>query len=105
MGTRQRCDVGTFDVTPVTPEAAASGVTSDPDGVGPFDPIAGVELSIYALIVRGIAPLGYDQSRLPEIAASRGIDAAAWQLAHAGWNARIEADPVVAQAFNDAYRA
>ena len=71
---------------------------------GGLDPIAGVDLQKYAKIVKSIAPLNYDQSLLPGIAASNGVDAASWQQAHDGWNARIKSDPGVAQAFSAAYQ-
>lgn len=72
--------------------------------VGGLDPIAGVSLQQYAVIVKAIAPLNYDQAALPGIAASHGIDGASWQQAHDGWNARIQGDPAVARAFSDVYR-
>jgi hypothetical protein len=72
---------------------------------GGLDAIAGVDLQRYAAIVKAIAPLGYDQSLLPGIAASHGIAADAWQQAHDGWNARIQDDPAVARAFSDVYRS
>lgn len=67
--------------------------------------IAGVDLALYATIVKAIAPLGYDQSLLPGLAAANGVAPAAWQEAHEGWNARIQAEPEVARAFSDLYRA
>lgn len=72
---------------------------------GGLDPIAGVDLQKYAKIVKAIAPLNYDQSLLPGIAASNGVDAASWTQAHDGWNARIKSDPGVASAFSAAYQA
>ena len=83
-------------------QAAAAG-TLGPQAGG-LDPIAGVSLQQYAAIVKAIAPLNYDQSALPGIAASHGIDGASWQQAHDGWNARIQGDPAVARAFSDIYR-
>lgn len=83
-------------------QAAAAG-TLGPQAGG-LDPIAGVSLQQYAVIVKAIAPLNYDQSALPGIAASHGIDGASWQQAHDGWNARIQGDPAVARAFSDIYR-
>ncbi|MCB0980171.1 MAG: hypothetical protein H6513_05220 [Acidimicrobiaceae bacterium] len=71
---------------------------------GNLEPIAGVDLTTYARIVKAIAPLNYDQSALPGIAATHGIDGASWQAAHDGWNARIQGDPGVARAFSDVYR-
>jgi len=83
-------------------QAAAAG-TLGPQAGG-LDPIANVSLQQYAVIVKAIAPLNYDQSALPGIAASHGIDGASWQQAHDGWNARIQGDPAVARAFSDIYR-
>ena len=82
-------------------QAAAGNLQAQPGGL---DPIAGVSLQQYAVIVKAIAPLNYDQSALPGIAASHGIDGASWQQAHDGWNARIQGDPAVARAFSDVYR-
>lgn len=76
-----------------------------PPQPGNLDPIAGVDLQKYAKIVKAIAPLNYDQSQLPGIAAANGVDGASWAQAHDGWNARIKADPGVAQAFSAAYQA
>lgn len=83
-------------------QAAQAGAPAQP---GNLEPIAGVALEQYARIVKAIAPLNYDQSLLPGIAASNGIDGASWQQAHDGWNARIQSDPSVAKAFSDIYRA
>jgi hypothetical protein len=84
-------------------QAAATGdLAPQPGGL---DPIAGVDLAVYAGIVKAIAPHNYDQSLLPAIAAEAGVDAESWQLAHDGWNQRIQNDPAVARAFNVHYRA
>jgi hypothetical protein len=83
-------------------QAAAAG-TLQPQPGG-LDAIAGVTIQQYAVIVKAIAPLNYDQSALPGIAASHGIDSTSWQQAHHGWNARIQSDPAVARAFSDIYR-
>ena len=81
--------------------AAASVQQAQPSAL---EAIAGVSLQQYAVIVKAIAPLNYDQSALPGIAASHGIDSSSWQRAHDGWNARIQGDPAVARAFSDIYR-
>lgn len=87
----------------VAHQMAASGqLQAQPGGL---EAIAGVGLELYATIVKAIAPLGYDQSLLPGIAASHGIATDAWQQAHDGWNARIQDDPAVARAFSDVYRS
>lgn len=87
----------------VAHQMAASGQLQPQ--AGGLEPIAGVDLTCYATIVKAIAPQGYDQSLLPGIAATRGIDAESWQRAHDGWNARIQNDPAVARAFSDVYRS
>jgi hypothetical protein len=77
-------------------------------GVAPtgadFDPIAGVSLEEFAAVSKGVAAYNYDGSRLSEIAASRGIPAANWDEASRGWNGRMQANPAVAQRFNQLYR-
>ncbi len=83
-------------------QAAAAGNRASQ--AGGLDPIAGVGLETYVEIVKAIAPLGYDQSLLPGIAASHGIDGSSWQQAHDGWNTRIQSDPAVARAFSDIHR-
>jgi hypothetical protein len=81
--------------------AAGGGVPSGPD----FEPISGVSLETYAAVSKGVAAFGYDQSKLPEIAASHGVAAADWDSAAAGWAARIRSNPAVGQRFNALYRA
>jgi hypothetical protein len=72
--------------------------------VGPdFEPIAGVSLALYADISKSLATVNYDMARAPEVAASKGVDAASWAAALDGWNARITANPVVAKQFNSLY--
>jgi hypothetical protein len=79
-----------------TPAAMAAGAD--------FTPIADVTLEQFTAVSKGVAAFGYDQARLPEIAATHGIPAAAWATASAGWNDRIKASPAVAQRFNQLYR-
>jgi hypothetical protein len=88
--------------------AQAGGMTGVPGAapVGPdFEPIAGVALDQYAAVSKGVAAYNYDQSKLVEIAASRGIPAPAWEAAFVGWNERIKRNPAVAKHFNTLYRA
>jgi hypothetical protein len=80
--------------------AGAAGAATGPD----FEPIAGVTLAQFATVSKGVAAHGYDGSKLVEVAQSQGIDAAAWESASQGWNARITANPAVAQQFNQLYR-
>lgn len=67
------------------------------------EPIAGVDLATFAQVSAGLAAYNYDQSKAVVIAAERGIDAASWQLAVDGWNARITGNPAVARQFNAFY--
>lgn len=72
---------------------------------GNLEPVAGVDLERYARIVKGIAPYGYDDSKLVEVAAGFGVDAASWAEAQEGWAARIQADRGVGRRFNEIYSA
>jgi hypothetical protein len=93
-----QAQMGQFGGLPGTqPDAAAA---TGPD----FDPIAGVSLEDFAAISKGVAAYNYDGTKLPEIAASRGIPAASWAEASTGWNARVQANPFVAKRFNQLYR-
>jgi hypothetical protein len=74
-----------------------------PAADGDFEPIAGVSLEQFAQVCKGLAAHGYDQSKGAEVAASMGIGAAEWQQALDGWNARVKANPAVAQGFSAAY--
>jgi hypothetical protein len=88
---------GQFGGLPGTQPAAAP--------VGPdFDPIAGVTLEEFAAVSKGVAAYNYDGTKLPEIAASRGIAADSWDEASKGWNSRMQANPAVSQRFNQLYR-
>jgi hypothetical protein len=68
-----------------------------------FSPIAGVSIELYAEISKGLAAYGYDVSKAPEVAASKGVSGEDWDAAQAGWNERIKADKAVAQRFNALY--
>ena len=78
------------------PGAAVSGAD--------FEPVAGVTLEQFAAVSKGVAAYGYDPTKLPEIAASKGITAFAWDTASRGWNERIHRNRAVAQRFNQLYR-
>jgi hypothetical protein len=70
-----------------------------------FEPIDNVSLAQFAAVTKAVAAFNYDGSRLPEIAASKGIHAQAWETACNGWNERIKSNPVVAQRYNQLYQA
>jgi len=76
---------------------------ADPNGLD-FEPIAGVSLDQFAGVSKAVAAFNYDQARLPEIAASKGIPAFTLESAAKGWNDRIKANPAVARRFNQLYR-
>jgi hypothetical protein len=68
-------------------------------------PIDGVTLEQFAAVGKAVAAYNYDGTRLPEIAASKGIPGAVWETASRGWNDRLLANPAVAQRYNQLYRA
>jgi hypothetical protein len=70
-----------------------------------LDPIAGVGLELYAKVSRGIAPYGYDQSKLPRVARAFGVAPGDWALAQDGWTARIHEDRDVASLFSEYYKS
>jgi len=89
-------------------QAQAAQAGAQPGGFAEgadFDPIAGVSIEQFASVSKSVAAFGYDPTKLPEIAASKGISATDWQTAHEGWNERIKRNRAVAQRFNQLYRA
>jgi len=68
-----------------------------------YEPIAEVTIELYVDVAKGLATVGYDQSKGPEIAAQHGISAERWETAMAGWNDRIRTSPDVAGRFNALY--
>jgi hypothetical protein len=89
-------------------QAPAAQPGAQVPGVAPagpdFEPVAGVTLEQFVAVSKGVAAFDYDQSMLPEVASSKGIDAATWDVAAQGWNERIHRNPAVAQRFNKIYR-
>jgi hypothetical protein len=81
-------------------QAAVASQASDAD----FEPIAGVSIESYVAVSKGLAAYGYDPTKAADVAASMGIDGDAWTQASEGWNARMRANPGVAQRFNAIYR-
>jgi hypothetical protein len=76
---------------------AASAASAD------LTPVAGVSLEQYASIAKGLADVGFDQSRAAGVAGSRGVSATSWDEAREGWNARIVANASIARQFNQHY--
>jgi predicted lipid-binding transport protein (Tim44 family) len=58
----------------------------------------------FASVSKGVAAYNYDQSMLPRVAASKGIEPRAWDAAAEGWNERIRRNRAVAQRFSQLYR-
>jgi len=95
----QQQAAGAQQAMPPGQPAAVPGQASGPD----FEPIASVSLEQYAKISRGLADYRYDQSKTPEVAASKGVGPDSWDQAMAGWNERMTRNPAVAQEFNRMY--
>ena len=68
-------------------------------------PIAGVDLELYARIVRSIALMNHDLSMLAPMAALHGVGNDAWVTAREGWNRRIASVPAVNYLFRELYDA
>lgn len=84
--------------------AAPGGVNSGGATEGPdYEPIAGVSLELFAEISKGLAAYNYDQSKAPEIAASKGVSGENWQTAMDGWGERMKSNPQLAAKFNKIY--
>jgi len=83
----------------------AAAIVAAANETGSTEPIAGVSLELFAEVSRELQNHDYDQTKAPEIAASKGIPAEDWQTALDGWNDRIKADPAIAKQFNTYYRA
>ena len=82
---------------------ASTAAGTAPAGGPDFEPVDGVSLQLYAEISRGLAAYNYDQSKAPEIAASKGVMADAWEAAVLEWNVRMQRNAAVAKAFNTYY--
>lgn len=68
------------------------------------EPIGGVSIELYAELSRELGARGYGLDQAPALAAERGIAAADWHAAVAGWNQRMAANPAVALEFNRLYQ-
>ena len=77
-----------------------------PGSLGPADvePIGGVSIELYAELSRELGARGYGLEQAPALAAERGIAAADWHAAVAGWNQRMAVNPAVALEFNRLYQ-
>ncbi len=82
--------------------AATAGGTIPQEGPD-FEPIAGVSLELFADVSKGLAAYNYDQTKAPEIAASKGIAGDDWQTAVDGWGERMKRNAAVGQRFNALY--
>lgn len=66
-------------------------------------PIAGVDLPTYSWVAKQVANNGYNQSLATGFAAQRGISAADWDAAAAGWSARMVSVPAIGTEFRRHY--
>lgn len=66
-------------------------------------PINGVDLPSYAWVAKQLSHHGYNQALAPDFAAQRGISAADWEAAAAGWTARMTAVPPLGREFRRHY--
>jgi len=100
MAAQQQAAAAQYQAQAMAAAYGAPGATA----TGPdFEPVAGVSLELYAEISKGLAAYNYDQTKAPEIAATKGISAMAWQEAVDTWNARMKTNPAVGQRFNALY--
>lgn len=65
--------------------------------------INGVDLPTYAWVAKQVANQGYNQALAPGFAAQRGITAADWEAAAAGWSSRMTAVPAMGPEFRRHY--
>jgi hypothetical protein len=66
-------------------------------------PINGVDLPTYAWVGKQVANNGYNQALTVGFAAQRGISAADWEAAAAGWTARMTTVPAIGPEFRRYY--
>ena len=70
-----------------------------------LSPINGVDMPTYAWVAKRVAEQGYNQSLATGFAAQRGITAADWDAAAAGWSSRMTAVPAMGPEFRRHYDA
>ena len=66
-------------------------------------PINGVDLPTYSWVAKQVANNGYNQSLSAGFAAQRGISAADWDAAGAGWSTRMTQVPSLGAEFRRHY--
>lgn len=79
--------------------AMSAGMATSAD----FEPVNGVSIELWAEISKGLAAYNYDPNKAFDLAAEKGISHDDWQTALDTWNARLKANPAVAQRFNALY--
>ena len=79
-----------------------AGINGEPSAAA-LEPINGVSLEAYTAIIKELGARGNDQSLLPEIAQSKGVQPADWEKAKEGWGARIKDDRALGSKFNTLY--
>lgn len=68
-------------------------------------PIHGVDLPTYAWVAKQLSKVGYDQSKAPAFAATKGITSTDWDAAANGWSSRMQSVPALGQEFRRHYDA
>jgi hypothetical protein len=81
-----------------------AGAPSAPLTEADLAPIGGVSLELYAQVSRELGDRGATLDQAPALAAERGVAAADWHAAVAGWNQRMAANPAVGAQFSRLYQ-
>ena len=68
-----------------------------------LEPIAGISLASFVDVSRDLARYQFDATRAVDVAAERGIERDAWEIAVTGWIARLRTCPEVAEEFERIY--
>jgi hypothetical protein len=80
----------------LTPALAASAANVTPEML---QPVAGMRFEDYVEVCRRAAGHTVEEPGVAALAATHGIDAAAWAEAYRGWNERIESEMSLASHF------
>jgi hypothetical protein len=70
---------------------------------GNLEAVSGVSLESYTAVIKELGSYGNDQSKLPQIAQSKGISPTDWEAAKEVWGARIQDDRALGSKFNALY--
>ncbi len=82
---------------------AQQQVAAQPLPAEALAPVNGVDLATYAWVGKRVSEHNYDASFSHQYAAQKGISAADWDAAAAGWTARMQQYPGVGTEFRKYY--